>query len=177
MDTENQVRGSMNCAELAGALLLASDGELDRQAVAALDAHLSQCQTCRARQSRFRQMDDSLLECREILESISPSRRDARARRSAWRAWLPPDTLGRWAALSLAGLIVVAMLIVAPRDAERRDVAKSSRDHIAVIQVELPLAPVGNPFLDASQSESSVAVDVSLDLNGRPQSWRLADWR
>jgi hypothetical protein len=50
-----------------------------------------------------------------------------------------------------------------------------SIDESEVVHVKLPLSPVGNPFLDGSQSESTVPADVVLGPDGIPQAVRLAN--
>ena len=84
-------------------------------------------------------------------------------------------------------LVAMASILIAPWQAERghstsakpRPQSFSNAELAAgrteVIRVELPLSPVGNPFLDGSQSESVVLADVVVGVDGEPQAVRLAN--
>lgn len=190
--------GPLTCANLTVALLLAADGELSNTEWLVVEQHLAVCTACRAQSVDFAQTDRRLLESAADLNAIGPADGDARIRLVSalsdrrgrkWVTWFQPSRKSGWAAVAFAGLslLIAASTIIATWNSERRRAAAAeyrSRSFPAadltsgnaeVIRVHLPLAPVGDPFLDGSQSESLVLADVAVGSDGQPRSIRLAE--
>jgi anti-sigma factor RsiW len=187
----------MNCAQLAVASVLAADGELSPEQMRLMEMHLATCPACRTQWAIFDRVERRLLECREVLDSLSPSGARPRvmgtitAPKQENRVPLPWHETGwQWATAAMAGLslaVVAVWLTMAPWPADPGHSAKAdfhsrsfssaelSAGNTQVIRVELPLAPVGDPFLDGSQSESAVLADVTIGSDGQPRAIRLAN--
>jgi anti-sigma factor RsiW len=165
----------MKCSELAGFLALAADDELSPDERPLLETHLAECASCRAEAERFLRTDRRLIECREILDSVSPppspwaSRAKAKALRRPRRGLRVPFVL---AGASLAA--VAMLLIVAPRSKQPPHAAAEPADLAGeVIAVELSLTPAGDPFADGSQTELVVHADMVVGPDGQARAIRL----
>jgi predicted anti-sigma-YlaC factor YlaD len=187
------------CATVAAAMVLAADDELSKAEWLVVETHLDQCAVCRAQWANLAVTDRRLLECAAELNALSPSGSALRARlmtalcereRRRWPGWIPRPGKWGWAAVSLATLslaAVAAWTIITPLNIEHgrpgpsgfgapsfapADTPPGSAE---VVRLQLSVAPVGDPFLDASQSESLVLADVAVGSDGQPTGMRLAE--
>jgi anti-sigma factor RsiW len=184
----------MDCTQVAVAMVLAADDELSSDELMYLETHLAGCAACRQQRATFDRTDRRLLESGELLNFLSRSRPAVRAQLMRTLAapkhrrtlsWFPHRRGWRWATVGLAGLAVAAIWI--SMEPKRRDSAEThfrsrpfstaelSAGSTEVIRMELPLAPIGNPFLDGSEFESAVPADIVVGPDGQPLSIRLAD--
>jgi anti-sigma factor RsiW len=187
MDVDNSDERQMGCAQLAVALVLAADGELSREDRLLLETHLAGCPACRTQAALFDRADRELLVCGEALDGMGSAGPDARAR--LIHRLVPPKSgrliprlrrVSRWQWAAVAGVSLAAAVLwimIAPRAADRQPFSSAELQggNTEVIRVELPLSPVGDPFLDGSQSESVVLADVVFGSDGLPRTVRLAD--
>jgi anti-sigma factor RsiW len=161
-----------NCSSIAGLIALAADGELQPDEQLLLSSHLAQCPSCHAQAALFDRTDRRLLECRAILDTVSPpsaNRPLPQPTRSLWR-WAPAAV----AALTLA--LVATRTTLRERPAEPPRATSEFSDNAAtVVPMELPLSPVGDPFLDSSPAESVIRVDVAIGADGQPKDIHLAN--
>lgn len=192
-------RNRMDCSELPAALLLAADDELGPDELMLMEAHLAGCAGCRAQQALFHETDRRLVECGELLDALHSSGPTPRSQEPERLValkhknrvpWLGRVRGWQWAAVALAGCVFAAVAVWTgnfQRPAERRapDQARFTQqsfsnvelsdDTAEVVQVELPLSPLGNPFLDDSQAESVVLADVVVGSDGLAKDIRLAN--
>jgi anti-sigma factor RsiW len=195
MDINNDGCSRMDCAQLAAALVLAADDELEQDALLLVEAHLTDCAACRAQSALFRQTDRYLLTCGQALDGPSLSGPAARARLAGRLAALQREEPARWlragwpwaAVAPVFSIVAVAVwMVFAPWPRERESAGKAafgplfsnaglSAGSTELNRVELPLSPVGNPFLDGSPAESVVLADVVVGPDGLPQTVRLAN--
>ena len=188
MNIENG-HGDMACADFAAALLLAADDELTEAELGVVERHLAKCAACRLQWSAVARMDAGLRECRAEINAQTPPDPAVRVRlvdavrsreRGLWRFRWPGQGKWGWVGASAASLCVAAVaawIVLVPenlghRPSGRPEVAPVSAE---VIRVKVSLAPVGDPFLDASPTESIVLTDVAVGADGQPRDLRLAE--
>ena len=175
------------CANLAAALVLAADDELTTAEWRAVERHLSQCEACRLEWSAAARMDARLRECGAEINAQSPPDPAVRVRlvdalhsreRNRWRSTWPG---GKWrwiraCAASLCVAAIAAWIVLLPENVGRRpERPVGTPGKGEVIRVKVPLAPVGDPFLDGSLAESMVLTDVSVGSEGQPRDIKLAE--
>jgi anti-sigma factor RsiW len=196
MDIDKDGERKMDCTQVPVALVLAADDELSSGELMRVETHLAGCVACRDQGATFDQTDRRLLESGELLKVLSRSRPAARAqlmralaaqKHGRTLSRLPHIRSWRWATVGLAalGLAVAAVWITmepkhrdsaeAPFRSRPFSTAELSGGTTEVIRAELSLDPIGNPFLDGSESESGMLADVVVGPDGQPLSIRLAD--
>ena len=190
MNIENGHR-DMACADFAAALVLAADDELTEAELGVVERHLAKCAACRVQWSAAARMDARLRECRAEISAQSPPDPAVRVRLvdalrgrerepGRWQFRWPEQGKWRWVWASAASLCVAAVaawIVLAPenlghRRLERPEVAPASAE---VIRVKVSLAPVGDPFLDGSPTESMVLTDIAVGADGQPRDIRLVE--
>jgi hypothetical protein len=188
MNIENG-HGDMACADFAAALVLAADDELTEAELGVVELHLAKCSACRLQWSAVARMDAGLRECRAETNAQSPPDPAGRVRlvdalrgreRGRWQFRWPERGKWRWVGASAASLCVAAgaaWIVLVPENLGRR---RTERPVVApvsaeVIRVKVSLAPVGDPFLDGSPTESMVLTDVAVGADGQPRDIRLAE--
>ena len=186
MNIENVERPA-ECATAAAALVLAADDELGRAEWLVLEHHLEQCAECRALRATFALTDRGLLQCAAELDALTPTDSALRARLIAalggrehrrWSDWIPIPGNWEWVPACLATLSVLAVAtwtVDTPSNLQRRPAVDTPSGGAEVVRLQLSLVPVGDPFLDGSQSESLVVADVAVSSDGRPTGLRLAE--
>lgn len=185
MDINDRDERRMDCEQLAVALLLAADDELSPDDRLLMETHLAGCPACRTQSALFHRTDQQLLAGGEALEDTR-SVLAARARlmdslatpsQAGLVSWLHGTRTWPWAAIASLSLAAAMLCItMTPRPVDRESLSNAlSAGSTEVVRVELPLSPVGDPFLDGSQSESVVLADVVFGPDGLPRTVRLAD--
>jgi len=165
------------CASLADSLVLAADDELTTAEWHAVEQHLEECPACRAQWSAFARLDRRLLECRAAIRAPSPPDQARRARLARALSRRTPEQRKRgWAVASFAtlGLAVLTLIALAPLNREVRQPA-AVVPGTEVLRVNVPLAPIGGPFLDSSITESLIQADVTIGSDGQPMDIKLAE--
>jgi anti-sigma factor RsiW len=162
----------MDCGQAAVAWLLAADDELKPAERARMESHVTGCAACRAQRALFRQTDGRLLACGDLLDRQSPARSDARvpSPQRNWPAW-------QWAPVALAGIAFLAVVTWTSSRSRPQPPATGqwAGGNAEWIRMELPLSPIGDPFLDGSQSEPPILADLVVDEDGLPRGIRLAN--
>jgi hypothetical protein len=199
MRNDNVEKSGTDCSSVAGLIALAADSEIDPNQQQLLAVHLRECASCRARAAHFDQTDLRLLECRTILDNLSPppeiagrqriaAMLAAKERNPVARSWRTPGW--RWATATVATFcfaLLVARTIMLPRSTESpRALHPSAGGRLPltadlfdgtdnVVSVDVPLSPIGDPFLDGSSVESAVHVYMAFGPDGQPRGIRLAN--
>ena len=157
MAIEPTLTAAMDCTELERAIDAYLDGEFDARERAEADAHLAQCERCRAladAQGRIR----TALRAR-LRDAMTPPAAEGRApaalrariedalacrRRPLWRRALAPMPLG-----ALAACVAGALLVLATHGGDSALVEEAVRSHHRGLPLEVMAASVGEASIPA----------------------------
>jgi len=184
--SDRGIANDLQCSLIPGLILLRADGELDPHQVLQVEAHLEHCSSCRARAESLGLADRRLLESRTALQELIPPLDGAEAEVTLDKIlpnddsrlvrillWFRPT----WAIQAVVlGLAAFAVLTVVTREPASRhngsDVqpVEERTDRAAgPMQLDVPLTPVGDPFFDGSQEETSVRMQLAVATDGQPR--------